>query len=90
VAPGCPGLSGVLGGGQGVSGRGRLSVFLGAIRGESPDLPPPHPERRWATGAVVGERSPDQATSGGRGLGADGAWSDGAPHAADRVAPHPL
>src|SRR5882672_7095333 len=53
VAQVCPGLGGVLGGGEGASWRGRLGVLPGEIRGESPDLLATHPELRWAASAVL-------------------------------------
>src|SRR5216683_2572448 len=48
-----PGLSGILGGGQGPGWRRGVGVLPGEIRRQSPDLPPTHPERRWSAGALL-------------------------------------
>jgi len=56
----------------------------------SPDLPAAHPELRRAAGAVRVQRSQDQATAGGRGLGADLHRADGTTYSAERVPSYSL
>ena len=80
----------LLGRGQGPGGWRGVGVLLGEIRRQSPDLPAAHPELRRAAGAVLVQRSQDQATAGGRGLGADVHRSDGATYSAERVSSHSL
>src|SRR5262249_7753835 len=62
----------------------------GEIRRQSPDLPAAYPELRRAAGAVLVQRSQDQATAGGRGLGADLHRSDGPTYSTERVPSHAL
>src|SRR5262245_50492104 len=85
MAPVSPRSRGLLGSGEGPGWRRGVGILGGHIRRQSPALPPTHPERRWATGALLVERSQDQATAGGRGRGADVQWADGAAYAAERV-----
>src|SRR5207247_9740160 len=53
VAQVWPGVSGILGGGQGPGWRRGVGVLPGEIRRQSPDLPPTHPELRWPAGALL-------------------------------------
>src|SRR5215475_10811717 len=80
----------LFGRGEGPSGRRGVSVLLGEIRRQSSDFPAAHPALRRAAGAVLVQRSQDQATAGGRGLGTDVHWADGATYPAQRVPSHPL
>src|SRR4029434_9056289 len=80
----------LLGRGQGPGGWRGVGVLLGEIRRQSPDLPAAHPELRRAASAVLVQRSQDQATAGGRGLGADLHRSDGKTYSAERVPSYSL
>src|SRR4029453_10568165 len=83
--PGC-----LLGRGQGPGGGRGVGILLGEVRRQAPDLPAAHPELRRAASAVLVQRSQDQATAGGRGLGADVHRPDGTTYSAERVPSYSL
>src|SRR5262249_55931552 len=84
------GLGGCFGRGQVPAwGRG-VGVLLGKIRRQPSDLPAAHPALRRAAGAVLVQRSQDQATAGGRGLSTDLHRADGPTYSAERVPSHSL
>src|SRR5262249_58764066 len=90
VAQVSPRPSRLLGRGQGSGGWRGVGILLGEIRRQSPDFPAAPAELRRAAGAVLVQRSQDQATAGGRGLGADLHRADGPTYSAERVLPHSL
>src|SRR6266705_4859917 len=48
-----PRSRGLLGRGEGPGWRRGVGILFGEIRRQSSDLPPTHPELRWATGAIL-------------------------------------
>src|SRR5207244_3740069 len=90
VAQVSPWSGSLLGRGQGPGWWRGVGVLPREIRRESPDLLATHAELRWSAGALLVQRSQDQATAGGRGLGADVHRSDGTTYSAERVSPHSL
>src|SRR5215831_4254275 len=48
-----PRSRGLLGRGEGPGWRRGVGILFGEIRRQPPDLPPTHPELRWAAGAVL-------------------------------------